>query len=129
MLRNSRGITLIELMIVVVIIGIIAALAIPRFMNTTARTKQVEAKGILKQIYTMERSWFQEHGSYTDDIAALGVELMAQRWHEYSIVTNGVSFTATAHAAAPGVDDDPAPDTWIVDSTGEIRAVSDDVKN
>ena len=129
MLRNSKGITLLELMIVVFIAGIIASLAIPRFMKTTAISKQSEAKGILKQIYTLERSWFQEYGSYTEDLAALGLELMAQRWHEYSIVSTGTTFTATAHAAAPGVDDDPTPDTWTIDGSGAIIGVSDDVKN
>jgi type IV pilus assembly protein PilA len=116
-------------MIVVMLIGIIAALAIPRFMNTTASTKQTEAKGILKQIYTLERTYFQEHGTYTDDIAALGVELMTQRWYTYSVVSTGTDFTATANAPDPGIDDDPAPDTWVVDGTGLITAVSDDTEN
>ncbi len=63
-LRSGRGITLIELMLVVVIIGILAALAIPRFMSTSAATKQAEAKTILKQIYQSERAYFQEHDGY-----------------------------------------------------------------
>ena len=74
--RNQKGFTLIELMIVVVIIGILAALAIPRFMTASTKSKQSEAKQILKQIYVMERAYFQEKGSYTNDLDALGVQLM-----------------------------------------------------
>jgi len=98
-------------------------------MNTTASTKQAEAKGILKQIYTLERSYFQEYGTYTDDIAALGVELMAKKWYEYSIISTSTTFTAMANAPDPGIDDDATPDTWTVDGSGAIVAVSDDTKH
>jgi len=61
---ESKGFTLIELMIVVVIIGILAAIAIPRFMAASTKSKQSEAKLILKQIYEMERAYHQEYGTY-----------------------------------------------------------------
>jgi type IV pilus assembly protein PilA len=62
--RDSKGFTLIELMIVVVIIGILAALAIPRFMRATTKAKQTEAKQILKQIYVMQRAYRQQYDTY-----------------------------------------------------------------
>ncbi len=52
-LRNSSGFTLIELMIVVVIIGILAAIAIPRFTQVSNQAKQAEAPPILKQMCSL----------------------------------------------------------------------------
>lgn len=129
MLKKSKGFTLVELMIVVVIMGILAALAIPRFMYASARTKQSEAKGLLKQIYTMERSYYQENGTYTEDIDALGIEIMASSWYDYTIVSNGTNFVATATAPDPGIDEDPTPDIWTVNNTGVITCTSNDVWN
>ncbi|MCJ7458066.1 MAG: prepilin-type N-terminal cleavage/methylation domain-containing protein, partial [candidate division Zixibacteria bacterium] len=62
--RKEKGFTLIELMIVVVIIAILAALAIPKFMQATTKSKQTEAKQILKQIYAMQHAYRQEYNSY-----------------------------------------------------------------
>ena len=64
MLRNKKGFTLIELMIVVAIIGILAAIAIPNFLKFQAKSKQSEAKTNLKGIYTAETGYFGENNSY-----------------------------------------------------------------
>lgn len=70
-IRNSKGFTLIELMIVVVIIGILAALAIPRFSKAADRAKEKEADGILKQIYTLQQTYHAQHGEYATSVADL----------------------------------------------------------
>ncbi len=70
-LRNSKGFTLIELMIVVVIIGILAAIAIPKFGQASNRAKEKEADGILKQVYTLQSAYRAQHGGLAADVAAL----------------------------------------------------------
>ena len=64
MLKGKKGFTLIELMIVVAIIGILAAIAIPNFLKFQAKSKQSEAKTNLGAIFTGELSFFGEQNQY-----------------------------------------------------------------
>jgi type IV pilus assembly protein PilA len=70
--KMKKGFTLIELMIVVAIIGILAAIAIPNFIKFQARSKQSEVKANLKAAYTAEKAFYQEKDTYSSSLLAIG---------------------------------------------------------
>jgi prepilin-type N-terminal cleavage/methylation domain-containing protein len=74
--RNNKGFTLIELMIVVVIIGILAAIAIPRFSGATKQAKASEADGPVGQLCTLASAYYERYGTTAgknqDDLKNVG---------------------------------------------------------
>src|SRR5438445_12026359 len=70
--KGNKGFTLIELMIVVAIIGILAAIAIPNFMTYQAKSRQSVAKVGLGGIFTTATSYFAENGTFSVLPTALG---------------------------------------------------------
>lgn len=139
--RNQNGFTLLELMIVMVIIGILAALAIPRFLTASTRAKQSEAGEILKQIYTMEFVYKKAAGTFGDDginimsadpsvpgsgggtFPEIGAEVQVNNRYQYDINAGATTFTATATA---NLDDDATDDVWTIDQTGNLQCTSND---
>lgn len=69
----SRGFTLIELMIVVVIIGVLAAIAIPKFSNVQDLARQSSCRGNIRTIATAEAVYFPAYGCFTSDITHLDI--------------------------------------------------------
>ncbi|MCP4580521.1 MAG: prepilin-type N-terminal cleavage/methylation domain-containing protein [candidate division Zixibacteria bacterium] len=138
--KQNKGFTLIEVMIVVVIIGILVGLAIPRYTRATVKAKQTEAKLILKQIYTMQQTYREEYDSYwvpgedvsassetPDAFAELGIELMSEARYTYSI--SGTDRTFAAVAVATNLDNDETEDRWQIDQDGKLIALLDDATN
>ena len=72
MRKYMRGITLMELMIVLVIVGIMATLAYPSYREFAARAKRNEAKSALLQIATMQERFYLQNNTYTTDMTSLG---------------------------------------------------------
>ena len=65
MMQNRKGFTLIELLIVVVIIGILAAIAIPKFANTKSKAYVTAMKSDLRNLVTAEEAFFCDSTYYT----------------------------------------------------------------
>ncbi len=91
-----RGFTLVELMIVVAIIGILAAIAIPNFLRFQARAKQSEAKTNLKAIFTGQKSFYAERDAYTVETGLVAFAPERGNRYRYDLGNN----TATAQNGA-----------------------------
>ena len=63
-MRNRKGFTLIELLIVVVIIGILAAIAIPKFAATKDKAKLASVKTDLRNLMTAQEAYFSDYSTY-----------------------------------------------------------------
>lgn len=81
-MAKRRGFTLIELLIVVVIVGILAAVAVPKFTATKGRAYAASMKGDLHNLATAQEAYFFVWATYTTDTLALNYK-----------TTNGVQLT------------------------------------
>ena len=116
--RNKKGITLIELMIVVVIIGILAAIAIPRFSATGVKTRQSEAKQVLKQAFTLLMAYRQEYTTFDCGTGAIGFSSPATRKYKYSFTELSGNYFKVIASTQTNLDKDAMGDIWYIDIVG-----------
>jgi len=155
---KRKGFTLIELMIVVAIIGILAAIAIPNFLRFQARAKQSEAKQNLGAIFTAYTSYFSDNNTFpgaTTMVVGSGSFncLAVADWEPkgtirynyncmnieaFSPATNDSPCTPAVPtngtqidftvASCGNVDNDTTVDEWSIDTAKKLKNVIDDVK-
>lgn len=120
----KRGFTLVELMIVVAIIGVLAAIAVPNFIRFQARSKQSEAKTNLKAIFTGERTRFAESESFTVRAGEIGFS--PERGNRYSYDLGDITIVAKTDTTFSCAAMQPRTSA-VAPATGETCGVLADV--
>jgi type IV pilus assembly protein PilE len=112
--KSRAGLTLIELLMVIVIVGVLAAIAIPMYSGYMQRARRADAKTALEQVRAAQEMWRAEKGSYCFDASAeatlrttMGAPATAvSNYYTWSFtVKNATAFTARATAIGSQVSD------------------------
>ena len=99
MVKNGyRGFSLIELLIVVVVIGILASIAVPSYQNYVRRSNRSDTLAILLKMQLQQEKWRANNSTYSSDASVLGAP--ANSDHYTYTVTNAAASTYTLVATA-----------------------------
>ena len=93
-LKRQDGFTLVELMVVVAIIGLLSAVAIPNFKKYQAKAKTSEAKLQLSALYTAMQSWYSDFDNYANCLNLMGFDPVVERLSRYYAVGFKVAGTS-----------------------------------
>ncbi len=112
-MAGFKGFTLLEIMISVVIIGILASIAFPRYIKVVERGRTAEARNALGLIRSAEASYGFEYNGYTADINVLQLGLPTScspsYYYSYGITGGGGTFTASAVRCTSGGKEPNSP--------------------
>ncbi|MCD4818143.1 MAG: prepilin-type N-terminal cleavage/methylation domain-containing protein [Candidatus Cloacimonetes bacterium] len=127
LIKNNKGFSLSELLIVIVVIGILLTLAVPKYLSVTRKAKETEAKLMLNQVYALQESYYYEYDIYSNELLEIGFE-------QQKLITDGGKarylieiekadefvFIATATSIVD-FDKDGTYNIWEVNQEGKIK--------
>jgi type IV pilus assembly protein PilE len=131
LLHKMRGITLIELMIVIVVIGIMAAIAYPNYREFVARANRNEAKAALLRIATNQERFYLQNNSYTCDMTRLGFPVAntfvtdSQTYTVDVTACDSNNFTAQAVYNIPGDPEAGKCGTFLINGRNVKQSLPD----
>ena len=132
--RNQTGVTLMELLTVIVVIGVLASIAIPSYRRYTMRAQRSDATAALLRIAAAQEKFYLQNNTYTTTVGAGGLNLGSgtseRGWYTLTIAaptgfTIGTAYLATATAVSGGGQiDDLDCRTFTIRETGERAAAN-----
>ena len=131
-IRASRGFTLIELMIVVAIIGILAAIAFPAYQSQVRKSNRAAAQAVLMDVANKQQLYLSSQRAYADTLAKLSVTppTDVSRWYDVTVAANNAATPPTfLVTATPKAGSAQAPDGELtLDSAGTKKRMDDATK-
>jgi len=122
-IRKTKGFTLIELMVVVAVVGILAAIAIPNYLSYQAKAQQSEAKANLGAIFVGMMAYTAPNGMNGFSGATLNNIGFATDGMERYSYTLGAVHTLSFTAEASGVSSQVVGDAWTINEKKELADV------
>lgn len=120
--QNQQGFTLIELMIVVAIVGILAMVVYPSYVDTLSRTNRAEAKRELVRVANLQEQYFIDMREYSADMKKLGLSadpfITESGLYSIDATVSGRTFTLTATALGTQKTNDSDCKTLTIDQSG-----------
>jgi type IV pilus assembly protein PilE len=141
---GSKGFTLIELVVAMVIVGILAAIAIPAYSSYVAKSHRTDAKTALLDMASLEERFFSTNNSYSQTPSDLGYTgavpfPVGSGYYNITVLTavaatppagltNGTpaTYTITASAVGNQATGDPSCATFTINSAGQQGATGTD---
>ena len=125
-MKNEKGFSLVELMVVVAIIGILAAIAIPSYQKFQRRARQAEPKTMLSSIYTAQTTFIAEYGLGTPNLIQMGITPGGQVQYltGFDNVSTGIDINLLPANRPPGYTGPMASKTGDI-TTFHVCTVSD----
>jgi len=111
-LRSRKGFTLLELIIVVIVIGILASIALPRFIRVAERARIAEAKSVLDALRSAQMRYAAQWNAYTGNPALLDTPPPPAKYFTFSLSPGGIAVpetTVIATATRNNIENPGAP--------------------
>lgn len=130
--KRLKAFTLSELMVVLVIIGILVLMALPKLMPLISRAKSAEAQVQLGFLHGLEQNYFYMYSSYTSNLEEIGFEqskLVTEGGtanYRIEVVQAGPNYFVARATAVVDFDRDGVFNVWEIDQDKKLKEVTRD---
>ena len=124
-IHQQAGFSLTELLVVIVVIGVLILLALPKFSSVVTKAKETEAKTMLKHLHALQQAFYYENDTYTTNLSQIGFEQEklvsdggSARYKIEIQTANSYGYKATATAIVD-FDKDGIFNVWAINQEGK----------